>query len=367
MPSTPTLFSPITIRSITIRNRIGVSPMCMYSSLDGHATDWHLVHLGARAVGGAGLIIAEATAVEARGRITPGDAGLWADSQVEPLARVVAFQRLHGATPAIQLAHAGRKASCPRPWDTGPRATLTTEQGGWEPVAPSSIAWNDKYAAPRAMTTQEVRDLVRAFTDAARRADQAGYDIVEVHAAHGYLLHEFHSPVTNHRTDEYGGSFANRTRITREIVEAIRKVWPERKPLFVRLSCTDWIDDGTPSWTLDDCVQLSRELKALGVDLIDCSSGGIRPDIQYPTTGMYQLPFAVRIKREADILTAAVGNITSATAANAIISEGQADIVLLARQMLHDPHWPVHAASELGMPTTQRYAHQYDAFIGPKG
>jgi 2,4-dienoyl-CoA reductase-like NADH-dependent reductase (Old Yellow Enzyme family) len=373
----PPLLSPLTIRGITIRNRIGVSPMCMYSSIDGHATDWHLVHLGARAVGGAGVIIAEATAVEARGRITPGDAGLWADSQVEPLARVVAFQKRHGATPAIQLAHAGRKAACPRPWEAMPdgraRGTLRASEGGWEPVAPSAVSWSDAYATPRELTREEIRGLAAAWAEAARRADEAGYEVVEVHAAHGYLLHEFHSPVTNRRSDEYGGSFANRTRLTREAVEAIRKVWPERKPLFVRLSCTDWLEasllgasEPAASWTLDEAVALSRDLKALGVDLIDCSSGGIRVDVKYPTEGLYQVPFAARIRREAGLMTAAVGNVSRAEAANAIVERGEADLVLLARAMLHDPHWAVHAAAELGEAKSLRYSSQYDAFIGPR-
>ncbi len=374
---TPPLLTPLTIRGVTIRNRIGVSPMCMYSSVDGHATDWHLVHLGARAAGGSGLIIAEATAVEARGRITPGDAGLWADSQIEPLRRVVAFQKQHGATPAIQLAHAGRKAGCPRPWDTmpdgRPRGTLKPSEGGWEPVAPSAVGWSEAYATPRELTREEIRGLVKAWADAAARADAAGYDVVEVHGAHGYLLHEFHSPVTNRRTDEYGGSFANRTRLTREVVQAIRRVWPDRKPLLVRLSCTDWLEPGllgakepAESWTLDEAVALSRELKGLGVDLIDCSSGGIRVDVQYPSSGMYQLPFATRIRREAGIMTAAVGNIRDAHDANAIVERAEADIVLLAREILRNPHWPVHAAAVLGAEKALRYPSQYDAFIGPR-
>lgn len=374
---TPPLFSPLTIRGVTLRNRIGVSPMCMYSSIDGHATDWHLVHLGARAAGGSGLIIAEATAVEPRGRITPGDAGLWADSQIEPIRRVVAFQKQHGATPAIQLAHAGRKAGCPRPWDAmpdgRPRGTLRASEGGWEPVAPSPVRWSDAYATPRELTRTEIHALAKAWADAAKRADAAGYDVVEVHAAHGYLLHQFHSPVTNQRSDEYGGSFANRTRLTREVVQSIRKVWPDSKPLFVRLSCTDWLEPGllgaqepAASWTLDDAVALSRDLKDLGVDLIDCSSGGIRADVQYPSSGLYQLPFAARIRREAAMLTAAVGNIRDSQDANSIIQRGDADLVLLAREVLRDPHWPVHAAAALGADKSLRYPPQYDAFIGPR-
>jgi 2,4-dienoyl-CoA reductase-like NADH-dependent reductase (Old Yellow Enzyme family) len=235
------------------------------------------------------------------------------------------------------------------------------------------VRWSDAYATPRELAREEIHGLVGAWAESARRADEAGYDIVEVHAAHGYLLHEFHSPVTNRRTDEYGGSFANRTRLTREIVEAIRRVWPEHKPLFVRLSCTDWLEPGllganepANSWTLDEAVALSRDLKSLGVDLIDCSSGGIRVDVKYPAEGLYQLPFAARIRREAGVMTAAVGNVTHAHEANAIIERGQADLVLLARAMLRDPHWPVHAAAELGEAKSLRYSSQYDAFIGPR-
>jgi 2,4-dienoyl-CoA reductase-like NADH-dependent reductase (Old Yellow Enzyme family) len=360
----PPLFSPLTLRSVTLRNRIGVSPMCMYSSIDGSAQDWHLVHLGSFARGGAGLVIAEATAVQAIGRITPGCAGLWQDAQIEPSRRVVSFIHQMGGAAAVQLAHAGRKASCPRPWDQGPRGTLSPQRGGWQPVSASPIAFSEAYAAPRELTRQDIAQLVQDFASAARRARDAGYDIVEVHAAHGYLLHSFHSPLSNQRSDDYGGSFENRTRATREVVRAIRAVWPDAKPLFVRLSCTDYVEGG---WTLDESVALARILKAEGVDLIDCSSGGAAPGVNYPMEGMYQAPFAGRIRREAGIATAAVGNITDAHGANALIADGVADIALLARAMLRDPHWPVHAAEKLGAPTALRYPPQYDAFIGPKG
>lgn len=340
----PHLFSPLTLRSVRLRNRVGVSPMCQYSSEDGVASDWHLVHLGSRAVGGAALVIAEATAVSSEGRITPGDAGLWDEKQIEPLARINRFVKQHGAVAGIQLAHAGRKASAARPWDGG--AHLGDDAGGWAPIAPSALAFGGELnKTPRAMTEADIVTVQAQFSGAARRALAAGYQWLEVHSAHGYLGHEFLSPLTNHRTDRYGGNFENRVRFLTETVRAIRAVWPEEYPLAVRLSCTDWISGG---WDIDQSVEMSRRLKVEGVDLIDCSSGGLVPDANIPAVPGYQAPFAARIRREAGVPTAAVGLITQAKEADEIVRSGTADMVLLAREFLRDPYWPAHAAWALG-------------------
>ena len=340
----PGLFDSLPLRGVTLRNRIAVSPMCQYSASDGCANDWHLVHLGSRAVGGAGLVIAEATAVTPSGRISPQDLGLWSDAQVEPLARIVRFLEGEGAVAGIQLAHAGRKASTLRPWDgTG---TAATSAGGWtDVVGPSAIPFDDVSITPLALSEPDIASVVGAFAVAARRALAAGFRVVELHAAHGYLLHEFLSPLSNRRTDSYGGSFENRTRIVREVVDAVRRVWPDALPLFVRVSATDWIDGG---WDLEQTVELARLLKDHGVDLIDCSSGGNATGVRIPMTPGYQVPLAERVRRDAGIATGAVGLITGAAQADEIIRQGQADLVLLARELLRDPYWPLHAAAELG-------------------
>ncbi len=337
------LFTPLPIRDVTFRNRIVVSPMCQYSSTDGFATDWHLVHLGSRAVGGAGAVIAEATAVLPEGRISPDDLGLWKDEHVEMLARIFGFVGEHGAVPGIQLAHAGRKASTAAPWRGS--GVVAPEQGGWLPiVAPSAIAFADDYLRPEALDEDGVRRVVRAFADSARRVLEAGGRLIEIHAAHGYLIHEFLSPLSNHRSDRYGGTFENRTRVLCEVVDAVRAVWPERLPLFVRISATDWTDGG---WTPDDSVALAGVLRGRGVDVIDCSSGGNVARAKIPLGAGYQVPFADRIRRETRMMTAAVGLITSPEQADQIVRNGQADFVVIAREFLRDPYWPIHAARRL--------------------
>jgi 2,4-dienoyl-CoA reductase-like NADH-dependent reductase (Old Yellow Enzyme family) len=338
------LFEPLSLRDVTLRNRIAVSPMCEYSSVDGMANDWHFVHLGSRAVGGAGLVLTEAAAVSPEGRISPDDLGIWKDAHIEPLARIVGFVRSQGACPGVQLAHAGRKASTPAPFKGHGRIELA--DGGWEPLAPSAVAFAPDYHKPRAMSREEIHEAIGDFAAAANRALAAGFEVVELHAAHGYLAHQFLSPLSNERTDEYGGSFANRVRFTVEMVKAVRAVWPERLPLLVRISATDWADGG---WTLDESVELASLLKQEGVDLIDCSSGGLVAHAKITVGPGYQVPFADRIRREADIATGAVGMITTATQADAIVREGQADLVLLARELLRDPYWPLHAAETLGV------------------
>jgi 2,4-dienoyl-CoA reductase-like NADH-dependent reductase (Old Yellow Enzyme family) len=337
------LFEPFTVKSITLRNRIGVSPMCMYSSEDGVAQDWHLVHLGARAAGGAGLVIAEATAVSPEGRISPGDAGIWSEKHIEPLARINRFVKAQGAVPGIQIAHAGRKAGAARPWDGG--GHLTDSAGGWTPVAPSAVAFGDSLnRTPHALSVEEIGRVQQDFTAATKRALAAGYEWVELHAAHGYLAHEFLSPLSNRRTDNYGGSFANRIRFVLETARAMRTVWPEQLPFAVRLSCSDWVEGG---WTIEESVELARQLKAEGVDLIDCSSGGGAATAKIPVGAGYQVPFASRIRREASIATAAVGLITDPMQADQIVRNGEADMVLLARELLRDPNWPLRAAKAL--------------------
>ncbi len=343
--STDKLFSPLQIRGVTFRNRIGVSPMCQYSSSDGFASDWHLVHLGSRAAGGASLVIVEASAVTADGRISPQDLGIWKDEQIENLARCVRFIEERGAVAGIQLAHAGRKASTAPPWDD--REVLPVTEGGWRPVwAPSELAFSDKHPVPQALSVDQIGEVVGSFQSAARRARDAGFKVVEIHAAHGYLLHEFLSPKSNQRTDQYGGSFENRSRILREVTESIRREWPGELPLFLRISATDWVEGG---WDLEQSIDLARQLKPLGVDLVDCSSGGLLPHVKIPVGPGYQVPFAARIRKEASIDTAAVGLIREAKQADEIIRRGEADMVLIARQMLRDPYWPLHAAKELGV------------------
>jgi len=338
------LFSPLTLRSVILRNRIVVSPMCEYSSVDGFANDWHMVHLGSRAVGGAAAVITEATAVTADGRISPEDLGIWKDEHVEMLARIFSFVASQGAVPGVQLAHAGRKASTAAPWRG--RGNVPVDQGGWTPIyGPSPIEFVAEYQTPVALDADGIADVVTAFRDGARRVLDAGGQIIEIHAAHGYLLNSFLSPLSNQRDDQYGGSFDNRTRIVRDVVSAVRQVWPDSLPLFIRISATDWTDGG---WTGADSVALAKQLKPLGVDVVDCSSGGNVPRTTIPAGPGYQVRFAEQVKREAGILTAAVGMITDARQAEEIVSSGKADLVLLARQFLRDPYWPLTAAKELG-------------------
>ena len=344
------LFSPFKLRSLEFANRIGVSPMCQYSSVDGFATDWHLVHLGARAQGGAGLVTLEASAVTPEGRISSGDLGIWKDEHIPALQRIAQFLQSQGARAGIQLAHAGRKGSMTPPFIA--ERLLLPEEGAWQPVAPSAIAFSPSYAVPQALDQPGLAAKVKAFRLAARRALAAGFDFVEIHAAHGYLLHEFLSPLANHRTDNYGGSVENRIRLLLEVVDAVRAEWPAHLPLLVRISATDWADESAPSWTIDESVQLAHHLRDHGVDLIDCSSGGQIPNAKIPVAPGFQVQFAERIRRQANIPTAAVGLITDPTQADAIISSGQADLVFLAREFLRDPYWPVHAAAALGEPAS---------------
>ena len=354
------LFDALVIRDLKFANRAFVSPMCQYSSTDGRANDWHLVHLGSRAVGGAGLVLTEATAVLPEGRISPQDLGIWSDDHIEPLARIVRFIHEHGSVAGMQLAHAGRKASTYRPWDGQGKVPET--EGGWNNVvAPSAVAFADHYPLPQAASKQEIQAIVAAFGEAARRACEAGFRVVEIHAAHGYLIHEFLSPLSNRRTDAYGGSFENRTRILGEIVAAVRRSWPERAPLFVRISATDWVDGG---WDLQQSIELARQVKDLGVDLIDCSSGGNVAQAKIPVGPGYQTAFAERIRRESGVMTGALGMITSAVQAEHILATGQADAVIIAREMLRDPYWPLRAARELGQ--TISWPVQY-LRAGPEG
>lgn len=340
------LFDPLAIRDITFANRVFVSPMCEYSSTDGYANDWHFVHLGSRAVGGAALVLTEATAVLADGRISPQDLGIWKDDHIEPLARIVRFIHQQGSVAGMQLAHAGRKASTYRPWEG--QGAISESAGGWKNVvAPSALRFADSYPMPQALSSDGIKEIVTAFAVAAHRAWEAGFRVVEIHAAHGYLIHEFLSPLSNQRSDAYGGSFENRTRVLREIVAAVRGTWPERVPLFVRISATDWVEGG---WDIEQSVELARQLKNLGADLIDCSSGGNVATAKIPVGPGYQTPFAERIRREAGILTGAVGMITSPVQAQHIVTTGQADAVIIARELLRDPYWPLRAARELGQP-----------------
>ena len=344
----PGLFDTFQLRDVTLRNRVVVSPMCQYSCVDGYANDWHFVHLGSRAVGGAALVMVEATAVLPEARISPQDMGLWSDDHIEPLARIARFVHQQGSVAGIQLAHAGRKASTRRPWEG--HGVVPEAEGGWrEVVAPSPLSFAPGYAVPRALTEDDIQQVVRAFADAARRAHEAGFLVLEIHAAHGYLLHEFLSPFSNQRADRYGGSFENRTRALREVVAAVREVWPKCFPLFLRISTTDWEKGG---WDIEQSVELVRQLAPMGVDLIDCSSGGNVPHVKIPAGPGYQTQFAERIRCETRVPTGAVGLITAPAQADHIIHTGQADVVLLARELLRDPYWPLRAARELGYATS---------------
>jgi 2,4-dienoyl-CoA reductase-like NADH-dependent reductase (Old Yellow Enzyme family) len=337
------LFSPLRLREIELKNRIIVSPMCEYSAKDGHPTNWHLVHLGSRAIGGSALVFTEATGVSAIGRISPEDTGIYLDSHVEAWRPIVEFLSEQGAVAGIQLAHAGRKASTAAPWLGG--APIAIKDGGWTPVGPSAIPFNNGYTVPKELSLSEIDQVVEDFATGARRALQAGFQVVEIHAAHGYLLHEFLSPLCNRRNDEFGGSFENRIRLLVKVTRAVRDIWPENLPLFVRISATDWVENG---WDLEQSVRLTGKLKEIGVDVVDVSSGGAVPGVQIPFGPGYQVGFAATIRRETGVATGAVGMISEPAQAETIISTGQADIVLLAREMLRDPYWPRRAAQTLG-------------------
>jgi 2,4-dienoyl-CoA reductase-like NADH-dependent reductase (Old Yellow Enzyme family) len=347
------LFSAYRIREVELKNRIVVSPMCEYSARDGHPQPWHMVHLGSRAVGGAGLVFTEATAVEERGRISAADTGIYQDAHVESWRPIARFIREQGAVPGMQLAHAGRKASTGVPWMGGKPVKIG--DGGWEPVGPSALAFDQGYNVPHALTVPEIEEIVVAFRRAAERALAAGFEVVEIHGAHGYLLNEFLSPLSNQRTDAYGGSLENRMRLAVRVAKAIREVWPERLPLFLRVSASDWAEGG---WDLAQTIELAKKVKAGGVDLIDASSGGTVPGAKIPTGPGYQVEFAEAIRREAEIATGAVGMITGATQAETILSTGQADLVFLAREMLRDPYWARSAAAELGVKITAPNQYQ---------
>lgn len=338
------LFSELKLRGVTFRNRIFVSPMCQYSSDDGLPTDWHFVHLGSRAVGGAGLVTVEATSVCPEGRISPQDSGLWSKRHAEAFKKISRFIKEQGAVPGIQLAHAGRKASTAAPWNG--HNEVPPSSGGWTPLAPSAIRFDEGYPMPREMTAQDIAEAVSRFVDAGKLALEAGFEVLELHFAHGYLANEFLSPLSNQRKDAYGGSRDNRMRFPLEIAAAVRKIWPDRLPLFARISATEWVKGG---WDLPDSVELSKRLKGLGVDLIDCSSGGSAAHAKIPAALGYQVPFAAAIRKEAGIATGAVGMITQPAQAEQIIASGQADAVFLAREMLRDPYWPLHAAKALGV------------------
>lgn len=338
------LLSPLTLRGVTLRNRIAMSPMCQYSAQEGLANDWHLVNLGSRAAGGVGLAMVEATAVTRDGRITPGDMGIWTDGHIEPLARLARFAASQGAVPGIQLAHAGRKASCEVPWRGGRR--LKQDEGGWPVVAPSPIPFQEGDPAPVPLDEAGIDAIVAAFEAAARRALEAGFKIIEIHAAHGYLLHEFLSPLANHRQDAYGGSLDNRMRLPLRVAERVRALVPDALPVFMRISATDWVEGG---WDLEQSVELAKRLKALGLDLIDASSGGMVPTAQIPMAKGYQVPFASRIRAEAGIKTGAVGMILDPHQADQIITSGDADIVLIGRELLREPYWALRAETALGM------------------
>ena len=347
-----TLFSPLNLRSITFRNRIFVSPMCQYSSHDGLATDWHLVHLGSRAVGGAGLVMVEATSVSPEGRISPGDSGIWSDAHTEAFKPIARFIKEQGAVPGIQLAHAGRKASCSPPWLGG--GPLKIDELGWQPLAPSAVPFDVGHPVPRAVTFEEMDQVENQFRSATQRALAAGFQVVELHMAHGYLLHEFLSPLVNQRGDDYGGSLENRLRFPLRVARAVREEWPDDLPFFVRISATDWLAGG---WDVDQSVILSRQLKEIGADLIDCSSGFAVPGERVPFGPGFQVPFAARIRTECDIACGAVGGITDPAQAEQIVATGQADAVSLAREMLRDPYWPLHAAKALHVEAT--WPNQY--------
>ena len=340
------LFTPLTIKAVTLKNRIVVSPMCEYSSVDGFANEWHLVHLGSRAVGGAALILTEATAVSPEGRISPDDLGIWKNAHLDKLKTIVSFIHKQGSVAGIQLAHAGRKASFAAPWKGGKQ--LSRESGGWQAVAPSAIPFYPDDTAPEALTKEGIEKVIADFKAASQRALSAGFKVIEIHAAHGYLIHEFLSPLSNQRADEYGGSFENRIRFLLEVTEAIQSVWPKEQPLFVRISATDWAPGG---WEEQEAVKLAGILKDKGIDLIDCSSGGLVHTQKIPVGPGYQVPFAKKIKNEKGILTGAVGMITSAEQAEAILEKGEADLVIMARELLRNPYFPLHAAGQLGAET----------------
>lgn len=337
-----TLFNPLIIKSITLKNRLIVSPMCQYSSVDGFADDWHLVHLGSRAVGGASMVISEATAVSPEGRISPYDLGIWKDEHIEKLTQITAFIEAQQCVPGIQLAHAGRKASTAVPWKG--RGKVAEEEGGWVPVAPSAVAFADHYPMPVELDKEGIRKVITDFTVAAKRAQRAGFQVAEIHAAHGYLLHQFLSPLSNQRIDDYGGSFENRIRLLLEVIEGVKTVWPADLPLLVRISATDWAEGG---WNDNDSVRLAAILKTAGVDLIDVSTGGLVSHQQIPVGPAYQLPFAARIKKETGILTSTVGLITDAVQAETILATGDADAVMMARELLRNPYFPLKAAADL--------------------
>lgn len=341
------LFDPLQIRELPLRNRIVVSPMCQYSSPDGFATDWHLVHLGSRAVGGAGLVFTEASAVTPEGRISPWDLGIWKDEHVDMLSRIARFMREQGAVPGMQLAHAGRKGSTKRPWDGSGK--IAESEGGWTPLAPSALAYDATYPLPAALDEAGIRRIVDAFADAAGRALRAGFEVIEIHAAHGYLIHEFLSPLSNTRTDAYGGPLENRVRFLAEVVAAVRKVWPASLPLFVRISATDWVEGG---WDADQSVEAVRRIAPLGVDLIDCSSGGLDPRQKIPVKPGYQVPFAQVIRDKTGVLTGAVGMIEVPAMASEIVRSAKADLVIFAREFLRRPYWPLEEARNLGIPVT---------------
>lgn len=336
------LFSPLLLKSVKLRNRIMMSPMCQYMATDGFANDWHFVHYGSRAVGGAGLILQEATAISPEGRITPYDLGIWSDEHIERLRHLTSFIRAQGAVPGIQLAHAGRKASMSPEWQGS--KFLAPHEGGWQTVAPSALAYSPHTGIPHALTREEIHSLIHQFAHAAKRAYAAGYKVIEIHAAHGYLLHEFLSPLTNQREDEYGGSFGRRLRLLEEIIEAIQQVWPEELPIFVRISATDWQAQGN---SIDDSVKLAKALKDQGISLIDVSTGGLVPHASIPIGFGYQLPFATRIKRESHISTGAVGMITNAIQAETILRNEDADLIVIGRELLRDPYFPLQAAHVL--------------------
>lgn len=336
------LFSPLKIRNIELKNRITVSPMCQYSSIDGLPTDWHLVHLGSRAVGGAGLILTEATAVSPEGRISPDDAGIWNDEQMNAYKKITSFIKSQNAVAGIQLAHAGRKASTHSPWKG--KGEVKTENGGWQTLAPSAISFAENFPIPKEMTEEDIKLAINQFSEAAKRSIDSGFEVIELHFAHGYLIHEFYSPISNKRGDNYGGTLENRCRFAIEIAKSVRQVIPDSTPLFARISSTDWIQGG---WDIEQSIQLAKWLKEVGVDLIDCSSGGNVPKAKIPTAPGYQIPFSERIKKETKILTGGVGLITTAEQGEEIIASEKADIVLLAREMLRDPYFALHAAKKM--------------------
>lgn len=350
------LLSPLTIRGVTFSNRIAMSPMCMYSAEDGFANDFHLVHLGSRAIGGVALVVVEATAVTAEGRISPGDTGIWKDEHIEPLARIANFVEAQGAVPGIQLAHAGRKASCDKPWSGG-RSLKTAAEGGWPVVGPSPIPFDTGDPVPSALSGKDIEHCIDAWETAARRALAAGFKVIELHAAHGYLMHEFLSPISNQRTDDYGGNLENRMRLLLRVAGRLREIIPQELPFFVRISATDWTDGG---WDIEQSIVLCRELKALGADLIDVSSGGATPDAKIPISRGYQIPFARRIREEAKIQTGGLGLITDPQHADEIITSGQADLVFIGRELLREPYWAIKAQHFMGeepaWPTQYGYA-----------